>query len=180
MKNIVLLSHCILNNFSKVKNNKACEDMSALIEWLLKNKIGLIQLKCPETHLYGLKRWGHVREQFDTVHYRKVSREIIAELIDEVREYLNNNYRLLAVVGIDGSPSCGIQYSCSSKNWGGEISLIQSLDAIIPTDYEKRPGIFMEEMQSLFAKQNIHTKFLAYKRDCISALISDLQKLMQE
>ena len=176
MKNIVLLSHCLLNPFSKVKDEQEPEDTSALIEWLLKNQIGIIQLKRAETEIYGLKRWGHVREQFDTSHYRSVSRSLLAKTVDEVKEYMNNGYRLLAVIGIDGSPSCGIHCSCSSKRWGGEISLIKDLEAVKQIDYCAFPGIFMEELQQLFKQNAVKTSFLAYKSHSIDALIEALQK----
>ena len=179
MKSIVLLSHCLLNPFSKVKNNKEPDDVSALIEWLMKNKIGIIQLKCPETEMYGLKRWGHVREQFDTPHYRHVSRTLISQTIDEVKEYIRNGYKLSAVIGIDGSPSCGVHCSCSSKRWGGEISIIQDLEEVKQIDYCNLPGIFMEELQMQLEHNGIQTAFLAYKGKALDALIKEAELLIR-
>lgn len=179
MKNIVLLSHCLLNPFSKVKTDKEPEDISALIEWLMKNKIGIIQLKCPETEIYGLKRWGHVREQFDTPHYRNISRTLITQTIEEVKEYIRNGYRLPAVIGIDGSPSCGVHCSCSSEHWGGEISIIQDLEAVKRIGYCNLPGIFMEELQMQLEHNGIQTVFLAYKSKGLGRLMKEMELLIR-
>ena len=178
MKDITLLSHCLLNPFSKVRTDREPENMSALIEWLMKHNIGIIQLKCPETEIYGLKRWGHVREQFDTPHYRNVSRTLITRTIDEVKEYIRNGYKLLAVIGIDGSPSCGVHCSCSSEHWGGEISIIQDLEAVKRIDYCNLPGIFMEELQMQLEQGGIQTVFLAYSGKELDKLIKELELLI--
>ena len=179
MKPIVLVSHCLLNPFSKVRDDKEPEDTGPLIAWLMKNRIGIIQLKCPETVIYGLKRWGHVREQFDTQHYRKVSRALLSETIDEVKDYTKNGCRLLAVIGIDGSPSCGIRCSCSSASWGGEISLIQNPEEIKQIEYCRLPGIFMEELRNLLNENGIKTALLAYRSNAVAALLAELQNVLE-
>lgn len=64
MKEIVIVSHCILNDASKVKSlvalteeEKDKELLMSLVRW---KNIQLIQLPCPEFIIYGAKRWGHV------------------------------------------------------------------------------------------------------------------------
>lgn len=71
-KKIVLISHCILNVNSKVEGLAQYENNSLeLVKYLIENKFGIIQLPCPEASFYGMRRWGHVKEQFDTPYYRE-------------------------------------------------------------------------------------------------------------
>lgn len=181
MKNIILLSHCLLNPHSQVRSESERESMEALFSWLIKNKIGIIQLACPETEVYGLRRWGHVREQFDNINYRKACRSMINKTLDEVSEYINNGCRLLAVAGIDGSPSCGINFSCSSEDWGGEISSIKDFTKIKNINYPRIPGIYMEELKKIFFENSITTNFIAYSsRDKVNALIKNLESILKK
>lgn len=181
MKNIILLSHCLLNPLSQVRAENERESMEPLLTWLTKNKIGIIQLACPETEVYGLRRWGHVREQFDNINYRKTCRSMINQKLDEVREYINNGCRLLAVVGIDGSPSCGINFSCSSEDWGGEISSIKDFTKIKNINYPHIPGIYMEELKKIFFENSIRTNFIAYNSmDRVSALVKNLESILEK
>lgn len=65
-KKIIILSHCILNEYSKVKGYDKDENYEPntldFMKMLMENNIGIIQLPCPETTCYGLKRWGHVKD----------------------------------------------------------------------------------------------------------------------
>lgn len=181
MKNIILLSHCLLNPHSQVRAEKERESMEPLLTWLTKNKIGIIQMACPETEVCGLRRWGHVREQFDNINYRKACRSMVSQKADEVSEYINNGCRLLAVVGIDGSPSCGINFSCSSEDWGGEISSIKDFTKIKNINYPRIPGIYMEELKKIFFENSITTNFIAYSsRDKVNALIKNLESILKK
>ncbi len=57
-KKIVLLGHCILNVNSKVEGLAQYENNSLeLLEYLIENKFGIIQLPCPEAGFYGMRRW---------------------------------------------------------------------------------------------------------------------------
>ena len=71
-KKIAVLSHCILNQNAVVKGEY--KDMNVFLPFvkkLFEDNIGILQLPCPETECYGLKRWGHVKEQFDNTGYKK-------------------------------------------------------------------------------------------------------------
>lgn len=145
-KKIVLLSHCILNANSKVEGlSKYPSAVLDLISFLSENGIGMIQLPCPEMSMYGMKRWGHVKEQFDTPIFREHSRVILNDIAMQVRDYVSNGYTLVGVIGIDGSPSCGINKTCSSKSWGGESkSFDEAKFKDVSTINEK--GVFIEEL----------------------------------
>lgn len=145
-KKIILLSHCILNSNSKVEGlSKYPSSILDLISFLSENDIGMIQLPCPEMSLYGIKRWGHVKEQFDTPIFRENSRLILKDILMQVKNYISNGYTVLGIVGIDGSPSCGVNKTCSSKSWGGESkSFDEKKFKDVSTIHER--GVFIEEL----------------------------------
>lgn len=69
VKRILLVSHCILNNASKVELDEAglAEEYrlrSELMNLIIEKNIQMIQLPCPEFIMYGSQRWGHVKNQF--------------------------------------------------------------------------------------------------------------------
>ena len=116
MQKIVFVSHCILNTASKVVlyNQEEMDAEEALrkkfMHLAIDRDIQLIQLPCPEFTLYGANRWGHVSNQFDNVFFRRHCRNILSPILDQLKEYLahGERFEILGIVGIDGSPSCGL------------------------------------------------------------------------
>ncbi|MDU6264721.1 MAG: hypothetical protein E6600_09455 [Anaerocolumna aminovalerica] len=163
MDKILIVSHCILNTSSKVVsyNQEEIKQENAnrekLIKYVLKNNIQLLQLPCPEFLLYGAKRWGHVKEQFNHPYFRKQCREMLEPIIMQLKEYASypERFQLLGIIAIDGSPSCGYHMTCKG-DWGGEFTGCPDLHKKIYNLYmAKEPGIFMEEMISFLKKENV-------------------------
>ena len=142
-KKIVLLAHCLLNVNSKVKG---LAEYGGVLEKVvlpyIKEGYGIIQMPCPENSFIGPKRFGMSREQYDTVFYREHCRKILAPYFLELLEYQRDGYDIEAFVGIDGSPSCGVKYTCSGYE-GGEIDQIGSVTC---RDIEGE-GIFTDELK---------------------------------
>ena len=138
---IILLAHCLLNQNSvvigKARRKGVVEE---LLQLIMKEGIGIVQLPCPETYFYGLRRFWGVREQFDNPGFRNYCGKLAQEMKDLVTEYLRNDYEVLGVVGIKGSPSCGVSESGSSESWMGPPHEAK--------EYTKvgKEGIFMEEL----------------------------------
>ncbi len=108
----------------------------------------LLQLPCPELTLYGSIRWGHVKEQFDNVFFRAHCRRILEPLVEQLAEYAAHpeRFRILGIVGIDGSPSCGVSVTCRGR-WGGELGNASQLEQkITSVRMVKESGILVEEL----------------------------------
>lgn len=161
-RKLCLITHCILNCNSKVEG--PCHRKGVLKELiypLIEKDYGIIQLPCPEISYYGMRRWGHVREQFDNPFFRKHCKKILEPILEQVQDYLANNYTLNYVIAINGSPSCGLDFSCSSEKWMGELSKWDSLENIKQyLNYEQKPGVFIEELINMFKENNIKTEFI--------------------
>lgn len=164
MEKILVVSHCILNKASKVKgyNMEEMEEENQLRKELLKEvfdkDIELLQLPCPEFIMYGSKRWGHVKNQFDNPFFRKNCEEILNPIIEQLKEYNNNKdrFQILGIVSVEGSPSCGYNLTCKG-NYGGELggysNLQEKIESIVMVN---EAGVFMEELKILLDKNDLH------------------------
>lgn len=159
-KKIAIISHCIINQNSVVKGEyKDMNIFFPFIKKLFEKNIGILQLPCPETEYYGLRRWGHVKEQFDNCGYRKYLEKIVNSFVDIIKEYINNGYEIVGIYGIAGSPSCGVNLTCSA-NWEGEISLYKDKEDIVSRiKMINESGIFMEIFKSVLDKNKINIPF---------------------
>lgn len=159
-KKIAIISHCIINQNSVVKGEyKDINIFFPFIKKLFEENIGILQLPCPETECYGLRRWGHVKEQFDNCGYRKYVEKIVNSFVDIIKEYINNGYEIVGIYGIAGSPSCGVNLTCSA-NWEGEISLYKDKEDIVSRiKIINESGIFMEIFKSVLDKNKINIPF---------------------
>ena len=127
-----------------------------LMTKVMEDDIQLLQLPCPEFILYGSRRWGHVSNQFDTPFFRSQCRKLLEDYILQIREYLSNDrFRVLGIVGIDGSPSCGVDYTCYGS-WGGNLSDRNDLNECIATArLGAGKGVLMDEFSGLLHERGI-------------------------
>lgn len=162
-KKIILLSHCLLNVNSKVNNIANYEGvLKELAIPLIEKNYGFIQLPCPETLHCGLKRWGQVKEQFETPYFKEHCKNILAPFISQIIDYFQNGYEISACIGVDGSPSCGVNSTCRSKQWGVEIDSSLSLEKLIKSvEKVEEEGVFIEVFKKLLDEHKIDIKFLA-------------------
>lgn len=155
MKYLLIISHCILNTASKVAMDeqelkKEYEERDRLIRSVMEKDVQLLQLPCPEFIIYGSRRWGHVKEQFMHPHYYEECRKMLYPILRQIEEYLRypEEYQVIGIVSVEGSPSCGYHMTCSGK-WGGELSGdVSSIEAMRNTcKAVSGPGVFMEILE---------------------------------
>ena len=185
MKKIVFVSHCILNIASKVVlyNQEEIDAEEALRKKFMRqaidNDIQIIQLPCPEFTLYGAKRWGHVSDQFDNVFFRSHCRKILSPVIDQLKEYLANEdrFEVLGFIGVDGSPSCVVDYTCKG-NWYGSFDCRTNLaETLADCHLVKSSGVFMAVLQDMLKEEGLDkqitvTSLFAPEPDKCMGLIS--------
>lgn len=108
-KKVVLVSHCILNQNTVV--NPLARAKGAYVDIvteLMKNGIGIHQMPCPEYRYLGLKREPMTKEQFNTEAFRSLNKSISKDTVNVVKEYINNGYDIIGIIGINESPTCSI------------------------------------------------------------------------
>jgi len=108
-RKIVLVAHCVLNQNARVEGLAHHQGMiDEVVNVLLKHGVGVIQMPCPETTYKGLSRPPLTKEQYDTQKYRRHCKQIANSLVNQIQEYAKNNFKILVVLGIEGSPTCDI------------------------------------------------------------------------
>lgn len=165
-RKIIIVCHCILNLNAKVRGIANFPELNKkIVKFLLDKEIGIIQMPCPEFTLLGEARWGQCEKQYNTPYFRKHCRKISEEIVDQIEVYLLNDYRICGVIGLDGSPSCGVQFTCQGE-WGGEMSLNPDLKKQLDTlTMVPGPGVLIKELQKELIKRDIDIPFLSFSEE---------------
>lgn len=175
-RKLVVVCHCILNCNSKVEGLSTFEGTHNIVSELIEEGYGIIQLPCPEMIMYGIKRWGHTKEQFDNLFYRNQCRLMLEPYIKQFENYIKNNYKLKGIIAIDGSPSCGYNKTCSSNEWFGEISGCENLnEKINDIKMIDGKGVFIEELEKLLIENKLEVQILG-----LDESIKDISKLIEK
>lgn len=148
----MLVSHCILNANAKVEGLSVYAGVHPLVGELAALGIGIIQMPCAEFAGCGMKRWGQTREQYEHPSFLALCEGYADEAYRQVLEYRRCGYDVLGVVGIEGSPTCGVTRSASG-DWGGEPA---SWDAVVATaGASPEPGVHIAALQARLAPLGI-------------------------
>jgi predicted secreted protein len=151
-KRIVLLAHCVLNANAKVRGLAAYASVIPFaVDQLSARGYGMIQLPCPELTHAGLRRWEQSLEQYRTPFYRNHCARLLEQIVPQLIEYRENGYQVAALIGIDGSPSCGVHKTCSG-DWGG----CPSGPGPEPCVRIDGRGIFMECLLQMTEEHGLH------------------------
>jgi predicted secreted protein len=124
---VVFLSHCLLNhNVRYIGGAEREAGVRPLVDRYIADGIGICQMPCPEQRAWGgvLKRrmliaygaggtWRSplVRALFRPfmAHARRVYQRLARDVATEIADYHNSGLEPVGVIGIAGSPSCGVR-----------------------------------------------------------------------
>jgi predicted secreted protein len=142
-KKVILVAHCILNQNVKI-DRCACYPgtVKEVARVLIDSDIGLLQMPCPELFCLGLDRQaGHgvnttiesedtrVAQRMIEDSTRILCREMVDALAYQLDEYRKNGFKIVGVIGINGSPTCGVETTwCNDKEERGSGIFIQMLN----------------------------------------------------
>jgi predicted secreted protein len=149
-KKIVLVAHCILNQNTKIDR---CAHYPGAIkevaQILIDAEVGILQMPCPELLCLGLDRQVErgiptTVESEDTRVARRMVEDqtkalchrLVSDLIYQVEEYQRNGFALVGVIGINGSPTCGIETTWTNSR------------------EEQGPGVFMKMLNEESRKRD--------------------------
>ncbi len=145
------VAHCLLNANAKVDEGARCAGIySPLVERLRERGWTIRQLPCPELAYGGVQRFWAVREQLDTPGYRRHCRRLAEPVAELLAIDLRGGGRAL-IVGVDGSPSLGVELTSSGPDWGGRPDKHRDEDyAVVPG-----AGVFVEVLLEELARRGI-------------------------
>ncbi len=149
-RKVALLAHCLLN-----QNAKVCEGarypalVSPVIAALRERGYELLQLPCPELAFAGTRRWWAVYEQYDTPAYRAHCRRLAQAIAPRIAAHLRAGAEVV-LIGLDGSPSTGVRFTSSKRDWGGRPNRPQDDWDIVPGR-----GVWIEELEAELARRGL-------------------------
>ncbi len=176
-KKIILAAHCLLNINAKVFGLAEEEGGSGIIGELISRGYGIIQLPCVEMAMYGVQRWGIVYEQNDFPGFRNRCRELLLPIVEQIANYYSQGYEITAVIGADGSPTCGIN-TIPKGQCGGEFNEYNKYqEKLNEIEMEHGKGVMMQELEKLLDIYKIHTKFYGIDETNLSSYHDLLKRL---
>jgi predicted secreted protein len=127
---MILVAHCVLNQNAKIDRCAYYPGaMREVTQTLLDASVGFLQIPCPELMYLGLDRQVEkgrpvtIESEDDRVALRMNEGEaktccqkIAADLAWQIQEYQRNGFAILGVLGINGSPTYGVETSWSNGN----------------------------------------------------------------
>jgi predicted secreted protein len=150
MARVAFIAHCLLNQNAKVEGGALRAGMwEPVIDLLQEHGYVIRQMPCPELAFGGARRFWGVREQFDTPLYRRHCRRLASLVAAVMAQHVAADDDVV-LVGVDSSPTMGVEFTCSSPTWGGEPNIGVDDSTIVPES-----GIFIEELESALAARGL-------------------------
>lgn len=133
-----------------------------IVEEILRHDLNIIQMPCPESQFggyeQGLKRGPKGIDQYDTPEFREVCQRLASETVKMIKAILANGYEIVAILGMEYSPSCATKLQYSAR---GTFH---------------RPGLFIEALQNQLTKEKIEIPFLGINRRGIKKSLDELRQ----
>jgi predicted secreted protein len=199
-KKVIFLSHCILNENTRYLGgapSPACA--RPVVEQCIENHWGMVQMPCPEQQAWGgvlkrlfllaygakgsrIYRFRNIILPLFTFYSKWVYRRLARKVAAEITDYIASGYEVVAVAGIDGSPSCGLHTTLALPAAFDRFASIRIEE--LTTDESNRavresltpgPGMFTSALASEFANRNLDVPYLAH--DLIAELSGDISPL---
>ena len=116
---VAFVAHCLLNQNSKTDGGAACAGVySPAVDLLRARGWRIEQMPCPELAFTGLNRFWAVREQYDTLAYRRHCQRIAASVAAAIASRVERGEDVV-LIGVEGSPSMGVCITSSDPRRGG-------------------------------------------------------------
>lgn len=136
-RRIVFLAHCFLNANTRFPGGCAFSGATEpLIQVLLDSGVGIVQMPCPEFLCMGLEK--HLYGEMPEKELRDCFRAQAKTVIDQAEEYLANGYEIAGIIGMNPSPSCGVEIT---KGKGTMLGVNRDTSEV------EDSGVFIEELK---------------------------------
>lgn len=136
-------------------------------EFLGKSGCNIVQMVCPESTFdvaeCGLGRRPHgVGFYEDLPGFCQYCSSLSAETVENILTFARNGYHVLAILGVEHSPTCASSYMYTHQGM------------------QKRPGIFMGDVKEALSKAGISVPMIGINRRYPQKSIARLTELMDD
>jgi uncharacterized protein YbbK (DUF523 family) len=184
---VVFLSHCLLDENTRYlggAGRPGC--VREIVDACLNAELGIVQLPCPEEHawggvrkrrllrLYGSARWlpGPLRRRLLPallLYTRWVYARLAHDTARRVADYRRTGHDVVALVGVDGSPSCGVARTLHIPAAADRLARAdrrtltpEAVNAIVRDTLVPGPGLFTEQLRRGLRRRRIDVPYLAH------------------
>jgi len=145
-KKIIFAVHCLLNQNARARNVAKCPGaVKEFLDFCIKNGYGIVPIDCPQLMFEPLDRLPETKEFYSNKNSRRISATVAQKVIDQIKLYRINNYKIGGIYGVEGSPTCGAVKTHIKNKEGKAISI-------------KESGIFFEELEKVLKKNHLSVK----------------------
>ncbi len=145
-KKIIFAAHCLLNQSARAKTVAKCPGaVKEFLEFCVKNNYGIIPIDCPQLMFEPLNRKPQVKEFYNNKESRKVSQTVAEKVVEQIKLYRKNNYKIEGIYGVEGSPTCGAIKTHVKDKKGKSVSIEES-------------GVFFEELKKVLKKNRLSVR----------------------
>ncbi len=162
-KKVIFVPHCLLNvNVNPDYKEHYYSAIKELINLLTEAEISIVQMPCPEAEFLGsIKREKQPKSFYSQKKYRDFVKKLAKIIIKQVESYIKEGYKVIGILGIELSPSCGVY----QVELGGKIS--------------PGRGVFIEELENEMRKKNFQVPIVGVNLNNIYATIEKIYSLIK-
>jgi predicted secreted protein len=186
-RRVVFVSHCLLNENTRYLGG-ACTGrcVKGVVEQCLVANAGIVQMPCPEQLVWGgvLKRWllglygsrieklGRLRTVIFLLvigYTRWRYRAMAARIADQIKDYLQSGFAVIGIVGVDGSPSCGVNKTLEINRSLDLIArfdvwsvTVEEMNSVIRSCVKPGNGLFIEALSQALERRRVAVPFHAF------------------
>ena len=146
-RKVIFISNCWLNINMRYPGGAANSGAETqVIKFLLDNDCGIIQMPCPECNCLGgieKQKYGIIKGKEAIECYRNTADMVVSQ----IKEYKKLGYDIVGILGMNPSPSCGV-----------EISRIKwTIDGTNPEEpTSSNSGVFIDKLRESLKENNIN------------------------
>lgn len=184
---VVLLSHCLLNENTRYlggAGRAGC--VREIVDACAAEGLGMVQMPCPEEaawggvlkrrllFAYGSRRWlpRPLRSlllravlTYTGLVYRRLARQTARRVVD----YLDSGLHVAAIVGVDGSPSCGLTRTMNMPvaldglcEVHRDTITVDEMNQIVRDARTEGRGLYTEAIQRQLHQRGLLVPYLAH------------------
>lgn len=168
---IVVVSHCILNVHSLEDGLAIYSGLEEDVVKLLVSKgVGIFQIPCPEMEVFGIFRKPLPKEPYERPKVRQRYKSLAEDITKRLMWFKRRKYAIVAVLGAEGSPTCGINIVGKWKD--------VSRKGRFPEDvmFVEGIGVFMEEFKKILEQKGIQTNWIGIPGKSVRLIKPDVLK----
>jgi predicted secreted protein len=152
----VVVSHCIMNVHSLEDELAIYPGLEReVVELLVEKGVGIYQIPCPEVELSGIFRKALPKDSYEHPKIKAFYREMAQDICKTLKWYVKKGYEIVAVIGAEASPTCGIDFV---GRWKEDAEGKK----VFPKDVEfiTGRGVFMEEFKIALDHIGVHPEWV--------------------